>query len=33
VTVSNLLEQFDRGRIFHVVSVRSPGDPLPPFVN
>lgn len=33
VTVSYLVEQFERGRIFHVLSIRSEGDPLPPFAD
>ncbi len=32
VKVEYLLEQFPGGRILHVVSIRSNGDPLPPFV-
>jgi len=30
--LTRLLEQFPGGRILHVVSIRSNGDPLPPFV-
>jgi hypothetical protein len=33
VEVKYLVEQFPKGRIFHVVSIRSPGDPLPPPVS
>lgn len=32
VEVSYALERFAHGRIFHVLSIRSEGDPLPPFV-
>lgn len=31
VEVKYLLEQFPKGRVFHVDSIRSPGDRLPPF--
>lgn len=31
VEVTYALERFERGRIFHVLSIRSTGDPLPPF--
>ena len=30
VRVDYLMEQFPAGRIFHVLSIRSEGDPLPP---
>jgi len=30
VEVRYLLEDFPRGRVFHVLSIRSEGDPLPP---
>lgn len=33
VEVKYVVEQFPRGRIFHVVSIRSPGDPQPPVVS
>lgn len=31
VEVAYALEQFEHGRIFHVLSIHSEGDPLPPF--
>lgn len=33
VEVAYSLERFEHGRIFHVLSIRSEGDPLPPFAD
>lgn len=33
VEITYFLETFPKGRVFHVLSILSPGDPLPPFVN
>ena len=33
VRIDYALEDFAKGRVFHVLSIRSAGDPLPPFVD
>ena len=33
VEIKYLVEQFAKGRIFHVLSIRSPGDPPPPWIS
>ncbi|MEO8424265.1 MAG: hypothetical protein ABI595_10215 [Actinomycetota bacterium] len=33
VEVAYFLETFPEGRVFHVLSILSPGDPQPPFVD
>lgn len=33
VEVAYFLETFPKGRVFHVLSILSPGDPRPPFVS
>ena len=33
VVITYFVETFPKGRVFHVLSILSPGDPKPPFVS